>query len=298
MRTKSAFFAILLAVTAGTTLTISACTDDSTAPAPAKDDAQVVLEKKAKELEDTYGWMGQYHTDGMEFVFRKLKENSSKSKPEPVCKVAAKAVKEFHKTARKGELPLYLVDPSLDAEVCPSDNGKSPNKNVLVGSPRVTRAVLSPEASSHIDRIETAINSATSRAALLNSLRTIQYSAIASLSQYEAGAITGIISIAISSMDYWEANLDAWVAMPGVIHVPYVRAAEPGNTVTGNELSLVTPRWWTHPAVRAYLRIVAADAIGAARVIYATWSLGPIGWDAAAAAAVWSSTTMTLSILF
>jgi hypothetical protein len=169
---------------------------------------------------------------------------------------------------------------------------------VLVSSPRVARAVLSAEASSHIDRIETAINSATSRTALLSALRSIQYSAIASLSQSEAGAITGIISIAISSMDYWEANLDAWVAMPGVIHVPYVRAAEPGSIVTGKELSVVTPRWWTHPAIRAYLRIVAADAIGAARVIYTTWALGPIGWDAAAAAAVWSSTTMTLSILF
>ena len=298
MRMKSAFFAILLAVTAGTTLTISACTDDSTAPAPANDNAQVVLEKKVKDLEDKYGWMGRYHTDGLEFVFGKLKENSGKSNPEPVCKVAAKAVKEFHKAARKGELPVHLVDPSLDAEVCPaSDNGKAPNKNIMVGSPRVT-AALSAEAANYIDRIATAINSATTRSALLNELRNIQYSAAVSLPGTEAGAITAIVSIAISSMDYWEANLDAWVAMPGVIHVPYVRAAEPGGTFTGQQYSLITPRWWTHPAVRAYLRIVAADAIGAGRVIYTTWALGPIGWDAAAAAALWSSTTMTLSILF
>ena len=60
----------------------------------------------------------------------------------------------------------------------------------------------------------------------------------------------------------------------------------------------IPSKWWQHPVVRGYLKIVAADAMGAARTIYTTWELGPIGWDAAAAAGLWSSVTMTLSLLF
>jgi hypothetical protein len=149
----------------------------------------------------------------------------------------------------------------------------------------------------YIDQVATAISSATTRTALLTTLRSIEYAAVANLPYAEAGAVIAVVSIAISSMDYWEANLDAWVAMPGVIHVPYARN---GDGITGIPASPfnVTPRWWTHPAIRAYLKIVGADAMGAARIIYTTWYSGPIGWDAAAAAGLWSSVTMTLSLLF
>lgn len=299
MRMRSAFPGFLLAVAGSAALSAAACTRDATAPAVVEE--QISTERKVQELQERYGWIGTYHTDGLAFVFEKLKENRGGFKGrDQACRLAAKAVKEFHRNARKGEVPLAFVDPSLASETCDlSDKPDKLSKNVIAGEPTLRTSELSPLAVSHLNQIQDAINSATTRAALLSALHSIQSAAVVNLSQSEAGAVVAAASVAISSMDYWEAKLDAWESFPGAIAIPYNRLAGAGIDVASGKTShFTTPRWWTHPAIRTYLKIVGADTIGAMRVIYTTWALGPIGWDAAAAAGLWSSISMTLSLLF
>ena len=301
MRTRSACNAILLALTASTTVAISACAPDTTAPLVTQETARLVTDRKVQDLRDRYDWIGKYHTDGLAFVYSRLKENSGKPrKKDQLCKVAAKATKEFHRAARKGEVPAGFVDPALFSETCGTEGSTAPiGMNAQVPNPRGTANQLSPLAASYLDQIANAINSATSRPALLNSLRSIEYSAVVNLPSDQAGLIVGTVSIAISSIDYWEANLDAWTSLPGAIATPYNRlAGAVGITPPSTPRTIGSPRWWTHPAVRTYLRIVGIDAIGGGRVLYTTWAIGPIGWDAAAAMALWSSVSMCLSLLF
>lgn len=301
MRTRSACAAILLALTAGTALTLVACSPDATAPVADEESMQVATERKVQELRDRYDWIGKYHTDGLGFVYSKLKENSGKTKQrELVCRIAAKAIKEFHRAARQREVPLAFVDPSLASETCgQSESFGRIGKNVLVGNPQISANALSPVAVAYMDQIANAIYSATTRLGLLNALRSIEYSAVVNLPEAEAGAVTATVSVAINSMDYWEQNLDAWISLPGAIAFHYDRLAGTVMTTPPSSPRMTgSSKWWNHPVVRGYLKIVGADAIGGARVLYTTWSAGPIGWDAAAAAALWSSVTMTGSLLF
>jgi hypothetical protein len=126
---------------------------------------------------------------------------------------------------------------------------------------------------------------------------TIQSSAVANLPPDNAGAVVAVVSIALSSLDYWEANMHNWITLD--IAKQYSRAAGAGSLLPIADIaSFARPNWWSHPFVQGYIKVVSADAMGGARVLYTTWRLGPIGWDAAAAAALWSSVTMMMSLLF
>jgi hypothetical protein len=278
-------------------MSVAACTPDApqpVAPGVIDEPARIAADRRADDLRNQYDWLGKYHTDGLIFVYDRLAETKGRLKNRrDLCKAAAKAVKEFHRIARKSDVPLNLVDPSLALEVCAAEKAVSPDGIAMSRDPGV-RANLSPAAVSHIDQVYTAINSATSRSALLNALRSIEYSAITSLPNLEAGAVVGVVSIAMSSVDYWEANLDNWVTLPG-LSTPYSRdvVLKPGAPLAAG-----MPRWWNIPFIQGYRRVLIADALGGARVLYTTWMAGPVGWDAAAAAALWSSTSMALSLLF
>lgn len=301
MRMRSAYLAILLAAAAGTTLSATACTPDTDSPAApvvTENPVRVAADRRVDALREQYDWLGAYHTDGLVFVYNRLAASRGRlNRRSDLCRTAAKAVKEYHRIARKSEVPLGLVDPSLTAEVCDVNSVAPVSNRRAAPGPRIRTNQLSPSALGYIDQVYTAINSATSRTALLSALRSIEYSAIANLSDLEAGAIIGVVSIAISSMDYWEANLDNWVTLPG-LDTPYNRLGETVREVGGQPMSAVLPRWWNIPFIQGYRQVLVADAIGGARVLFTTWMAGPVGWDAAAAAALWSSTTMALSLLF
>lgn len=300
MRTRSAFITMLLAVS-GAAITAVACTPDATAPA-AVDETRIATEKKVRELQDRYGWVGQYHTDGLDYVFAELSKNRGKSGRDHACRIAAKALKEFHKQARKGEVPFGFVDPAIQSETCGEEmTSAGVSKNIVVGNPRVATTDLLPLAVSYIDQVNKAVAGAVAagvtRQGLFNQLITIQYAAVANLPPDHAGAVVAVVSIALSSLDYWEANLYNWVTLD--IAKPYSRAAGAGALLPIAPIaSFARPNWWSHPFVQNYMKVVGADVAGGARVLYMTWRLGPIGWDAAAAAALWSSVTMTLSLLF
>jgi len=292
MRIRSTL--LLLTPALVSTFNIAACARDAVAPIAGIADSEVTLEQQINSLRADYGWIGDYHTDGLAFVYGKLKENSVKTKKEPTCKVAARALKEFHRSLGKGTIPATLVDPSLTAETCGEAESDRPiSKSILAGASTLRMNELSPEATKYINRITNAIEYATSRDELIYQLRSIESAAVSSLPELEAGAVVGVVAITISSMDYWEQNLDSWIALD--TSAPYSRLAAAG----GESLSRAgsPPRWWSHPAVRAYLKIVGADATAGARVLYTTWAVGPIGWDAAAAAGVWGSALATI-ILF
>ena len=293
MRTGSACRNTLL------TLSISAlaiaCTPEATAPAKA-DPARVATDKKVDELKAKYGWIGKYHTDGLEYVFAELNKMRGKPEKGDYCRIVARAIKEFHRQARKGEIPFQFVDPAVETESCGGEIAAGgPARNLMI-APRSTTSTLSPLATSYIDQVVTAIHSATSRQALVNQLHSIQYAAVTNLPLDEAGAVVATVSIAISSAEYWEIYLQSWVNLPGQIATPYSKASllAPFAAL----FQWTWPSWWSHPFVANYRKVVAADAIAGLRVIYTTWRLGPIGWDAAAAAALFGSVTTALSLMF
>jgi hypothetical protein len=291
---------MLLAVS-GAAITAVACTPDATAPA-AVDETRIATDKKVQELRDRYGWVGQYHTDGLEYVFAELSKSRGKSSRDQACRIAAKALKEFHKQARKGEVPFGLVDPAIEAETCGEEmTSGGVSKNILIGNPRVATSDLLPHTVAYIDQVNQAVAGAAAagvtRQGLLNQLMTIQWSAVANLPPDNAGAVVAVVSIALSSLDYWEANMHNWISLD--IAKQYSRAPGASSLLPIADIASFTrPNWWSHPFVQGYLRVVSADVAGGARTIYVTWRLGPIGWDAAAAAALWSSVTMMMSLLF
>ncbi len=297
MRTRSACITVLLAVSAAT-LTIAACSPDATAPVPA-DDTRLALDRRVKELNERYGWIGQYHTDGLEFVFAELSKHPGKATQEQLCRRAARALKAFHRQARKGEVPFALVDPAIEAESCGAEASQARiGKNVIVGAPRLAANDLSSLAASYMDQIGHTVATASSREWLLGQVLNIQYAAVTNLSGEEAGAVVAVASIAISSMDYWEAHLHEWVNL-GTVATPYSRSgAESMIPIAIEGSAIAKPKWWSNPYVQNYRKVLAADAMGGARVLYTTWRLGVIGWDAAAAAALFASVTMTFSLLF
>lgn len=300
MRTRSACFAILLALSASTAFTVVACSPDATTPVSTDEPTQVTLDQKVDDLRLRYGWVGDYHTDGLAYIYNALAKNGSKQKKDQQCAVAAKALKEFHKIARKGEVPFGIVDPSIASETCPAD-ASSPriSKAVIAGSPRLSMNELSPLAVYYMDEVANAINSATSRSAFISALHTIQYAAAVNLSLEEAGAVVAMASIAISSADYWEENLDAWLGLQGPV-TPYIRtgSASDISPFPFSPVSIGKPKWWNEPFIRGYRKMVAADIVGGARVLYTTWAAGPIGWDAACVAALWASATTAFALLF
>lgn len=293
MRTRLARITTFLALSLSA-FSLSACSNDPTAPALGPE--RVALDRKVQELKDRYGWMGEYHTDGLEYVYAELSMTRGKKTQADFCRVAAKAVKEFHRQAGKGEIPFELVDPAIADESCGREMGGRLGKNVLVGSPRLMTDELAPLTVSYVDQIEQTINAATSRSGLQSSLGDIQYSAAANLPEDQAGVVVAVASIANSSIDYWEVNLDKWIDL-NTIATPYAREGSM-NPIEIAPASYTPPKWWSNPFVQGFRKVLAADALGGARVLYTTWRLGPIGWDAAAAAAVFSSVTMTGSLLF
>lgn len=294
MRAKTLCITALLAVSVSA-LTMTACSTDTTGPA-ATDAARIALDRKVQELKDRYGWVGQYHTDGLEYVYSELVANRGASASDEFCRIVTKAVKEFHRSARKGEIPFDLIDPGIASGTCAEESGGGDlGRNLIAGDPRVARDEIGSLAASYLDQVGHAIGSATSRDGLLSALLSIQYAAVANLSQEEAGAVVATVSIAISSMDYWEMNLDKWVTIP-TLDVPYSKGG--ASTPIPIAASWSGPRWWSHPFVQGYLKTVGADAMAGARVLYTTWRLGPIGYDAAAAAGLFASAMTAGSLIF
>jgi hypothetical protein len=302
MRTTPKYF-LILAVMAGATVVSASCASDGPSTAPKAGESTRIVQTKLQDVHAKYDWIGKYHTDGLAYVYSQLAKGNGKARTHAeMCKIAAKATKEFHKAQRHSDVPAGLVDPALINDVCPTDDAGKTNQTVLVsGATRKTE--LSAGAISLIDQITYLTNTATSRTALLNGILNIE-SQSAYLSPDDAGAVIAVSSVALSSLDYWEANLTAWTGLSGTKATAYSLSPldMTAATVVTTTAPIIGPRyvsgWWQNPFVRGFRGVLFADAMAAARSIYMSWYMGPIGWDAAAAAALYASATTALALLF
>ncbi|MGH9423067.1 MAG: hypothetical protein ACRD3J_24030, partial [Thermoanaerobaculia bacterium] len=213
MRKTLTYFAIVASVAA--TLTVVGCAPDSPSSATSITDPKVA-HQKLQDLQNTYGWIGKYHTDGLAYMYTQLTKGSNKKSHADLCKIAAKAVKDFNRAQRHRDVPAGLVDPALTNEVCPaSSNGVSATVMVTPGSAATPGHSLSAAAQNYINQITALSNNLTTRSAYVSAIQNIESQATA-LPADQAGGVIGVASVALSSLDYWEANLDAWVSIPGI----------------------------------------------------------------------------------
>lgn len=307
MRTTLKYFTILAGIAAAT-LVAESCAPDGPSTAPVRQDPHVA-QQKLQNLRDKYGWIGKYHTDGLGYMYAQLSKGNGKPRSRAeVCKIAAKATKEFHKSARHGDIPEAFVDASLMNEACPVDGeeGKTSktSKTILTGVGGISspRSELSEEASNYINQIVAISGNSTSRYALESGVQSIESQAT-SLPGDEAGAVEVVASVALSSVDYWEANLDSWVSLPGARPIAYslspldMTAATVG-TIAAPALNPRYGKWWQNPYVKGFGKVLAADASAAARSMFMAWQIGPVVFDVAAASALWASGTTAVILIF
>ncbi len=303
MRTRYTYVALLTAIAASAMAGIVSCTAESTAPGSTMRADSLVVRQKIDDLRSRYAWVATYHTEGLHYIYLALARAGQIRGKADACRIAARAVKEFHRRTRYSEVPAALVDPAITSEVCGSQEGSTAVRATVLGSSleRGARAnELSAPALDHINQVIAAVDVATSRAGLAQSLYSIEYSAAASLPESEAAAVSTVSAIALTSADYWDANLTQWFETTTQQATAYSRVANEGSpfVTSGTTMSSLGPRsWWGNPYVRNYLKIVGADAAGGGRVIATSWMLGPISWDAAAAAALWMSAGAFIALL-
>ena len=301
MRTTMKYFAVLVSM-AGAMLVAQSCAPDGPPTAPELNAR--VTQQKLEDLQNKYGWIGKYHTDGLAYIYSQLAKGSGKPRSHAeVCRIVAKATKEFHKSARHGDVPANFVDPSLMSETCPADVDTRPiNKTIIssAGGSFAPRSDLSWTAVNLINQITYIAGNSLSRYDYVTGIQNVESQATM-LPPDEAGAVIAVGSVALSSVDYWEANLSAWVTLPGMGTAYALNAPEATSATVGASALPLAPRngkWWQNPYVRGFGKVLGADAIAAGRTIYVTWAVGPVGWDAAAAGAVWASGATAISLLF
>ena len=302
---RTPYVANMLAVLACTALVAVSCSPDTTGPGVKQSAASGSSLQKLENLRAKYGWVGQYHTDGLAFIYARLVRNrKSIHNRADACREAAIALKEFHRTARHGEVPAGMVDPAISNEVCgeaAADANLAVSRSVSVSTPgvQVRTTELSVTAGYYLDQLNTVVYAATSRSGLENDINRVEINAAAALPEYEAGAVAAVGSVALSSADYWAENLGYWVGFstgtPSYsIGVQGAKIESPSAYLTyGN-----TPSWWNNKFVKGYLKVLGADVTAGGRTAFSTWMAGPVGWDAAAAAALWASSMMAISLLF
>jgi hypothetical protein len=287
------YFAVL-ACMAGVALVSQSCAPDGPPTAPSVKPR--VVQQNLDNLHAKYDWLGKYHTDGLAYVYTQLAKGKGKPRtPEEICRVIAKATKEFHRSVRHADVPAALVDPALNNETCPSGSD-GPSKTLLTtGFSGVRKADLSAVAQSLVSQIVYAPQTATSRYQLTNMIYDLEAQAT-TLPEDEAGVVIGVGSVVLSSMDYWESNLAAWVTIP-MATAYSINASDTnifGIAMTGTTGS----GWWNNTYIKGFRKVLIADGVAAVRSIYMGWELGPIAWEAAAASAVWGSGTTAISLLF
>lgn len=299
MRTRNTYVALLLALAAGTALTIVSCTRDTTAPiqVAAAPDPQIT-NAKVEDLRQKYGWVGKYHTDGLAYVYTQLSKSDGKLRTRAgMCRLATKALKEFHQSARRGEVPTALMGPSFQNEACISDSEVAPIRQTVLALPpgNQRRLDLSRAATNYMDRIGAVPYNSTSESDFISQVNAIEYQAAASLPESEAGAVSAVASVARSSVQYWKQNLGAWSTMPGALPLAYSRevGGAPGQPVAG-----YWPDWFSNPVASGFGKVLGADILAGARTFYLAWELGPVSWEAVAASALFASITTAIALLF
>lgn len=305
MRTRNTYVALLLALGAGTALTVVSCTSDTTAPrATAAAPDPRITQQKVVDLRSKYGWTGKYHTDGLAYVYAQLAKSGKKMKGrEDACRIATKAIREFHKSARKGEIPTGMIGAAFNNGACIPGSDVAPIRGILltgsgIGTPRQE---LSAAAGGYLDRLGAVPDNSTSASEYVSQVTAIEFEAAANLSESEAGAVAAVASVALSSETYWNQNLDSWSELPGALPLAYARDVGSARQSVGN--APADPRywhydWWRRPAVVGFRRIVGADVLAGGRTAFLAWVAGPVAVEAVAASALYGSASTAILHFF
>jgi hypothetical protein len=155
---------------------------------------------------------------------------------------------------------------------------------------------FSPQAASMLDEIGNVTNSHTSSSSVVSTVTGLQNSAAAKLSPTEAGAVTALGSVAISSAQYWEANADKWRGLsstPGAIRK---QISITGTGYTKSAGLLAKPR--TSLSSDCCQGIASADITTFISSILQGWFTGVFDIEQAAYRATVASIIVALRSLF
>lgn len=208
-RTRLLILALLPAAAIGAI----SCSDSPSAPqatgAMKNADPEVAL--RLARLHAANDWVGDYHNRALQYVFEVLKAQPvGKRDGRTVCETAIAAYRQFHRANRHSEVPSD-VEAAAEAG-CRSGTGFSFNNLAFsISTPAApSRDAVSVAAQSYLDQIVTAVNSSDTESDLAATVSSIETNAARSLSESEAGAVVIVGSVAQSSMQYWDANLQYW----------------------------------------------------------------------------------------
>jgi len=282
---RGAYFTLLAA---GLAVAAASCTDTATSPPSDGAAGGVTAEKKLNDLREKYGWTGDYHTRALEHAYRQLRTHDARKLSAALkCKVAEAALRDFTSAYRVNGRSLSATDVSLAGTAC----DRNVKKQIVDGaqhsaSPRMNE--LSATASSLLAQVESMAESEASVPAIRAAIQDIQNTASASLSDAEAGTVIAAGEIAISSVEYWNANAPAWEeGIGGDLPPSYSRTVANGDVA---KTLVAAPGAIARSGSESRTRrIIKADVTAFLVTIVTTWWAGPVGWDAAAIRAAGSS---------
>ena len=163
----------------------------------------------------------------------------------------------------------------------PMSTGSATVRFASVSSSDMGMAFQTEGVQSLLDRISYAISTAYDPNSLASQLDQIVASA-ASLEPSARDAVYGAASLALSSVEYWNANYPAFKAEVEAGYGCNSSACEEPYSVLG----AASRRQFWSGAWSAAKTIGGYDATAAFAVIAKTWFAGPIGWEAAGDAAL------------
>lgn len=287
------FGALVLASTA----TIVSCSKDATAPVRQSTLAGAQPDQQKSQEQERYKRAGKYHTDALAYVYSKLAQANKRGTKTEKCRVAIAALKDFDKSFRKaaGSTPLSVAFPSDDVCAPVGATGDIAAFGAQSG-PSFAGSRFSPLAGSMLEQIQNVSSYSTSSSSIASSVTAIQNSAAARLNPAEAGAVTALGSVAISSAEYWNANADKWRGLSsgtGAIH------KQISTTQTDGTKSAVLPAGPRASAASGCCAgIAAADISTFAGALLQGWFLGAFDLEQAATRATVASIIAGLRWLF
>jgi hypothetical protein len=281
------FSCLVLAIAA----TAVSCSKDSTAPEQSVTAVASprLAQQTVEDLQAQYGWMGRFHTEGLEYVYGKLSQSPRASKAEK-CRIAVQAIKEFARTFSKGPGFQGIATGPDVGDACSASSQFSASRQLQVGAtPQQLkpRTAISTQASSLLYQIQGVFDLNLSLSATEGTIYYLERVAAGTLIPSEAGAVIGVGSIAISSTEYWNANLNLWQSGGVSIATAYNRLSsgtQPAASVLGTPP--VAPRYGLSATGK---RILKADVSAAVSSLLRGWFLGAVDLEVAAYSATVAS---------
>jgi hypothetical protein len=280
------FSGLVLAIAA----TAVSCSNESTAPRqsvtalPGPRTSQQTVE----DLQSQYGWMGRFHTEGLEYAYKKLSQSPRASKAEK-CRIAVQAIQEFARTFSKGPGFQGIATGPGVADACSASSQATASRQLQSANPQQLKPsyALSSQASSLMYQIQGVFDLNLSLAATEGTIYYIEGVAARTLNSSEAGAVVGVGSIAISSAEYWNANLNVWQSGNSLVVSAYNRLSSGAQPVASVLTApAAAPRYGLSATGK---KILKADVSAAVSALVRSWFLGAADLEVAAYSATVAS---------